>query len=203
MLSKIKKFIIDKIRDLIYIEISENLEKYLKLQNLKELETLRNLNFCKINTQFSVGSGFKMNFEGTPDIIEIQDNVCCKNYCNFLIYNEASLSIGDNVFINNFSSINCLYDINIGANTMLGESVKIYDHDHKHYQSEGKLIIDRNEFTFGKVSIGRNCWIGSNVTILKGVIIGDNCIIGANNLIYKSVPANSVVKANTSYTISA
>ena len=29
------------------------------------------------------------------------------------------------------------------------------------------------------VTIGRNVWVGANVSILPGVTIGDNCVIGA------------------------
>ena len=44
----------------------------------------------------------------------------------------------------------------------------------------------------GKVCIGNNVYIATNVTLLKGVTIGDNCIIGAGSVVNKSIPANSV-----------
>ena len=40
---------------------------------------------------------------------------------------------------------------------------------------------------------GKNCWLGSNVIVLKGVTIGDNSIIGAGCVIHKDIPANSTV----------
>ena len=51
-------------------------------------------------------------------------------------------------------------------------------------------------FSSDTVEIGDRCWIGSNVTILKGVSIGENSVIGANSLIYQNIPPNSIVKSN-------
>ncbi len=51
--------------------------------------------------------------------------------------NEAQLIIGDNVFMNNYCSINCLDEIEIGENTLFGEGVKLYDHNHQH--TKGKV----------------------------------------------------------------
>lgn len=108
----------------------------------------------------------------------------------------GELIIGDNVFFNNNCSISCMGKIDIGKETMFGENVKIYDHNHKYeYRPEGVFIYP-NEFIIGSVIIGKNCWIASNVTILNNVIIGDNCIIGAGCLIHKSIPSNTVVKNN-------
>ena len=44
----------------------------------------------------------------------------------------------------------------------------------------------------GRVSIGNNVYIATDVTILKGVSIGDNCIIGAGSMVNRSIPAGSV-----------
>ena len=43
------------------------------------------------------------------------------------------------------------------------------------------------------IHIGRDCWIGANTVILRGVTIGDNVVIGANCLIYQDIPSNSIV----------
>ena len=44
----------------------------------------------------------------------------------------------------------------------------------------------------GKVTIGDNVYIGSDVMILKGSAIGDNVIIGAKSLVSGDIPSNSV-----------
>ncbi|WP_114938497.1 acyltransferase [Mucilaginibacter endophyticus] len=136
-----------------------------------------------------------------PDVnINIGDNVIFKEFCSVLVFSKAKLTIGNNIFFNNYCSINCLDQITIGDNTIIGESVKMYDHNHA-YEKSPIVKTHPSEYTLGAITIGKDCWIGSNVTILKGVTIGDNVIIGANCLIYKSIPSNSIVKALASVEI--
>lgn len=144
---------------------------------------------------------FTANLPGGNFSIRFGPYVHFKKYCHILLFPGAELVIGENVFFNNYCSVNCLEKIRIGKNTMFGEGVKIYDHNHVHSYTGEKLVVEKNNFKTAPVTIGDNCWIGSNVTILKGVTIGNNAIVGANNLIYQSIPANAVVKANTAYTI--
>lgn len=118
-----------------------------------------------------------------------------RKYCSIICSNNGQLTLGENVFFNNYCSINCLYKITIGENTIFGEGVKLYDHNHQ-FKNKNINIADQG-YSYGEINIGSNCWIGSNVTILKGVTIGDNVVIGANCLIYKSVPANTIVKNKT------
>ena len=133
--------------------------------------------------------------------VSISEGVQFRKYCHLLLHPGARLTIGKNVFFNNYCSISCLDQISIGENTLFGEGVKIYDHNHKHSFNAKKLTIARDEFSKSPVRIGKNCWIGSNVTILKNVEIGDNVIIGANCLVYKNIRSNSIVKLNVSLTI--
>lgn len=128
--------------------------------------------------------------------IHINDNVEMRRYCNIIVEENAELIIEDNVFFNNYCSINCHERIRIGAGTIIGEGVKLYDHNHR-YKTVPKLEISKDEFTKAEINVGRNCWIGSNVVILKGVTIGDNVIIGANCLIFKSIASNSIVRSKS------
>jgi len=101
------------------------------------------------------------------------------------------VKIGDDVFFNNYCSVCCLESITIGDGTIFGENVKIYDHNHCYKDTD--VPIKEQGYTSAPVNIGKHCWIGSNVTILKGVTIGDYSVIGAGCVIYKDVPPNSVV----------
>lgn len=118
----------------------------------------------------------------------VGDNVICRNFENFHV-SSGKVILHDGVFINNSCSFNCMERIEIGAGTMMGEGVRFYDHDHI-YTAEK---IEKWQWTTAPIRVGRDCWIGSNVTILKGVTIGDNAIIGAGCLIRNDIPSNSVV----------
>ncbi|KMQ63672.1 exopolysaccharide biosynthesis protein [Chryseobacterium sp. BLS98] len=135
---------------------------------------------------------FKGN-EGEFGNIIIGETFFVRDYCRISVLPGATLNIGKGVFFNNYSSINCLNSITIGDNSIFGEGVKIYDHNHK-YGFIPDFSVHKNDYTKAPVIIGKNCWIGSNTVILKGVEIGDNCIIGAGCVIHKSVPANTIIK---------
>ena len=83
--------------------------------------------------------------------------------------------------------------ISIGSDSFFGEGIKMYDHNHKYEFRDGRLYPLPLDFKVGEISIGRNCWIASNVTILSNVTIGDNVIIGAGCLIHKPVPPGTIV----------
>lgn len=52
------------------------------------------------------------------------------------------------------------------------------------------------EYRLGHVQIGNNVLIGANTTILPGVTIGDGAIISAATLVHKNVPAGAFVGGN-------
>lgn len=146
----------------------------------------------KIGPYSSLGVFSRICIWGAKGVLDIGKNVHFRGNLNIVVDDGGVLQIGKNSFFNNYCSINCQSEITIGEHCFFGEDVKIYDHNHKYgVEHEGFIT---NSFNKAKIEIGENCWIGSNVTILKGVTIGDNVVIGANCLIYKSVPSNSVVK---------
>jgi acetyltransferase-like isoleucine patch superfamily enzyme len=103
---------------------------------------------------------------------------------------HGRINIGKNCFFNNYCSVVAREAIVIGNNTIFGENVKIYDHNHSY--KENNLPIKSQGYTVKPVCIGCNCWIGSNVVILKGVTIGENSIIGAGCIVHKDIPANTI-----------
>ena len=108
------------------------------------------------------------------------------------------LYIGDNCFFNNDVSVSVLNKVYIGSGVLLGEGVKIYDHNHRF--KDVNSSIKSQGFSVGTVKIGNHCWLGSNVVILKGADIGDNCVIGAGCVISGRVEPGTVVKPAQNYT---
>ena len=104
------------------------------------------------------------------------------------------VKISDGVFFNNYCTICCHKSIVINKDTIFGENVKIYDNNHCY--RDLSLPIKYQGYNTESINIGSNCWIASNVIILKGVTIGDNCVIGPGCVIYKDIQPNTVVVNN-------
>jgi acetyltransferase-like isoleucine patch superfamily enzyme len=105
-----------------------------------------------------------------------------------------NVKVGSNVFINTGAVMidTCL--ISIGSRTMFGPNVHIYSGGHP-------LDPELRNGTFGPefgkpVSIGEDCWIGGNATILPGVTIGKGSTVGAASVVTKDVPPYHVVAGN-------
>ena len=83
------------------------------------------------------------------------------------------------------------YLIEIGDRTKITANCTFINHDGAMYviRSMEKFADARN---FGRIKIGKNCFIGNNCTILPGVEMGDNCILGAGSVLNSSTLPNSV-----------
>lgn len=108
------------------------------------------------------------------------------------IRENGKVTVGDECFFNHDCSINCRNVIKIGNDCRFGENVKIYDHNHKFRNSS--LPINEQGFTYGEVVIGNNCWIGSNVVILRGTKLGNHCVVSAGCVISGEIPDDSIVR---------
>lgn len=53
-----------------------------------------------------------------------------------------------------------------------------------------------DEYRLGKVTIGNKVLVGANCTILPGVVIGDGAIVAAGTVVHKNVPAKTFVGGN-------
>lgn len=104
----------------------------------------------------------------------------------------GKLEIGNNVSFNRSDIIACYDAITIGNNCGFGPNVVVYDHDHRF----DSVSYRSNEYNTSPVFIGDNCWIGANVTILRGTYIGEGCVIGAGTVVKGSIPPHSIVTSN-------
>jgi len=114
-----------------------------------------------------------------------------RGFC-LAIEQNGLIEIGDYVSFNNYCSLNSLEKITIGERCIFGENVRIYDHNHK-FRDLRKTIMEQGYAT-APVTIGNDCWIGSNVTILKGVNIGNNVIVGTGCVINQNIQSRTIVK---------
>ncbi|OWK97553.1 acetyltransferase [Kaistella haifensis DSM 19056] len=168
----------------------------------KKTDALRNIAFrefnmklLKQNSASTIAPGFRLGSNNTFDIspkaiFELQDNTTINHHNFITVKDNAVLSVGKNTYITR-ATISCLDRIEIGENCILGEGLKIFDHNHK-YTTE-PFSVAKTDFNTAPIKIGNNVWTGANCIILKGVTIGNNVILGAGCVIYKDVPDNTIV----------
>ena len=113
--------------------------------------------------------------------INVQNTFFIHSGCDIMVFKGAKLNLGSG-YINRYCKIRCYNEITIGNEVAISENFTIWD-------SDAHQMINGSEPT-QPIVIGNKVWIGTNVTVLKGVKIGDGCVIAAGSLVTKDIPAN-------------
>lgn len=113
--------------------------------------------------------------------INVQNTFFIHSGCDIMVFNGAKLNLGSG-YVNRYCKIRCYNEITIGNGVAISENFTIWD-------SDAHQITNGSEPT-QPIVIGNKVWIGTNVTVLKGVNIGDGCVIAAGSLVTKDIPAN-------------
>ena len=123
--------------------------------------------------------------------------------CNFVGRNSTVTysSFGKYSYVSQFSIVK---NSQIGRFTSIswGCSVGPEDHDFNRLTSSSVLTSTKTFTLFNhkfynpfekECSVGNDCWIGCNSTVLRGVKIPDGVVVGAHSLVTKSPPPYSIV----------
>jgi len=98
---------------------------------------------------------------------------------NWLVQNKDGLELGYKTDIGAFSYVNAKYGVVIEDDVQVGSHCSIYS---------VSTIDDKK----GKVTLKKNCKIGSHSTVLPGITVGENSIIGAHSLVTCDIPDNVI-----------
>jgi acetyltransferase-like isoleucine patch superfamily enzyme len=128
--------------------------------------------------------------------IQIGDNVGIGAYSRIIVstsFNQMGehIRIGNNVGLGEFAYLGGAGGLEIGDDCIIGQYLSC--HPENHIAEKIEEPIRHQGVSRKGIKIGRNCWIGSKVTILDGVEIGEGCIIAAGAVVNKSFPANSII----------
>ncbi len=96
------------------------------------------------------------------------------------------VKFGKGVFINHSAIFSASGGIEFEDGAMAAPGLKIATINHD--------MNDRHlTYTYGKVLVKKNAWLGMNVTICPGVTIGQYAVVGAGAVVTKDVPDYAVV----------
>ncbi|KAL6411914.1 galactoside O-acetyltransferase [Ilyonectria robusta] len=100
----------------------------------------------------------------------------------------CNITVGDRFYANfNTVILDCAH-VTIGDRVFFATGVSLITATH-----ETSLQSRRDNIEYAEpITIGDDCWLGSNVTVLPGVTIGKGCTIGAGAVVSKSIPDYSV-----------
>jgi len=109
---------------------------------------------------------------------------------NAIRCHEGNLRIGDKCVFGNDNTVNCYLDIEFGATTIVADWVYICDFDHV-FADVTRPIKDQG-IAKSPVRIGRDVWVGTKASVLRGTTVGQGSVIAAHCVVNADVPAYSV-----------
>lgn len=149
-------------------------------------------------------SGVCLDDGSCKEDIIINENVWVHGQLNS--QNHGKIELGKYTKLGRGTKLLAVNSIFIDDFTAIAENVVICDNNNHPVNPDFRLYMrmtpendDSRKWKHSDnapIIIGKNCWIGQNVRIQKGVSIGDNCIIAANSVVTKGAPANCILAGN-------
>jgi len=104
-------------------------------------------------------------------------------------YPASRINLGESTVLSNNVTIIAVECVEIGPRCLIGDHTLIMDSDFHHADPARRNVPNPPT---ARVSIEQDVWIGSRVTILKGVRIGARSIIGAGAVVTTNIPPDSI-----------
>ncbi len=105
---------------------------------------------------------------------------------------DAEILFGDDVYIGFYACITAINHIDIGSGCVISDYFFASDHTHDYDPRHGSPRYQTLS-SKGRVSLGRNCFVGYRATILPNVTLGEHCVVGAHSVVTHSFPPCSMI----------
>jgi acetyltransferase-like isoleucine patch superfamily enzyme len=127
--------------------------------------------------------------DGGTSFLRLGDDVHLARFCT-LRAGERGIRIHDGAGINIRTYLEGNGEIEIGPNALLSPGVQVLSANHVFDDPEVPIRFQGG--VYGKVTLGEDCWLGTNVVVLPGVTIGRGAVVGAGAVVTKDIPAYSI-----------
>ena len=151
---------------------------------------LRHPKKIKIGDGVIVDDGALLDAKGEDNEGITIGNNCYIGRYSVLSCKNGDITLGDYANLSTFCNISSNAKISIGEKTLLGPHTAIFATAHN-IDDTSTDILDQG-FTAQGVEVGRNCWLGSGVSVVDGITIGDGVVIGAGSVVTKNLPDNAI-----------
>jgi acetyltransferase-like isoleucine patch superfamily enzyme len=123
---------------------------------------------------------------------EIEPWVLVEAGCWFALYPEtATMAIREGSILNLGCMVAATERIEIGRHCMFANYCFLTDADHR-FDDPELPVTHQGMNPKGPVTIGDNCWFGTNCVVTGGVTIGDRTVVGANSVVTHDLPAGVI-----------
>ena len=155
----------------------------------------QHLELIRFGKWLKVGEFARFSGLGTDGLL-MGDNVSIGAFSQVIVSTSLTepgryIRLGHRVGIGEFAYLGGGGGLSIGDDCIIGQYFSCHPENHLH--GDYQELIRLQGVTRQGISIGPNCWIGSKVTVLDGVMIGAGCVVAAGAVVTRSVPAGSVV----------
>ena len=106
-----------------------------------------------------------------------------------------AILIGDSCFIGRRNFLTAASEILLGDYVLTGTDCHFLGANHSYADPLTPYVLSEVP-SEEPIVIGTNCWLGSSVTVLRGVRIGHGAIIGAGSVVTRSIPPFSIAVGN-------
>jgi acetyltransferase-like isoleucine patch superfamily enzyme len=123
---------------------------------------------------------------------QIGPSVLIEPGCWFALYPErAQLEIGEGTFVNLGCMLAATERITVGKHCMFANYCFVADADHR-FEDPDLPVTWQGMASRGPVTIGDNCWLGTNCVVTGGVTIGERTVVGANSVVTHDLPSGVI-----------
>lgn len=106
-----------------------------------------------------------------------------------------NIVVGKRVFINSGCVFQDQGGVSIGDDSLIGHNTVLATLNHDLRPER------RADMHPAPIVIGRQVWVGSNVTVLPGVTIGDGAVVAAASVVTRDVPPRTVVLGSPAHAV--
>lgn len=103
----------------------------------------------------------------------------------------GQVTVGAKVVFGRHNVVNSYLDVEIGDECLCADGIAILDFDHRF--DEPDVAIRRQGIRAEPTRIGRDVWIGTKATVLKGSDLGDGSVVASHAVVRGQIPPFSIV----------